>query len=418
MNRDGRQNADIVDLATRALRQTPAPPGPPAEVLATLNALDGRVSAGAQAPHALQIKTGRFPMRRVMSIAAAVLLFAGIGAVVYALLGSSKSVAFAEVRRQIEQLETMRWHTSMDLKLTVPGAPGHLEMDCYYKMPGLMRQEITIPGMPDKAINAVDFSTGKVLSLIPAEKQAVMIDLGQLPKAARDKQKDFVAEMKKMVQGDAIELGTKEINGRPAKGFRVTRNQQVMDIWVDPKTGAPLAMDMNIPGLGSMTMDGFVIGAELDESLFSQAIPEGYKLLNLQMPMGNLGEDDLIGGLRYLADLNDGKFPPALTPSGEIIQKLKGQEKAFEGLSDEEAAQKALKMVAPLVRMGQFVQTVKDFNYVGAGVAVGDAGRIICKYKVTESIGHGGKGPYRVVYGDLRIEDAPAPEQPPAETGE
>ena len=410
MNRDTHDDAKILDQATDALRSAPVPVGPPAEVLATVYALDGRVRPGGQAP-AIKVSTRRFPMRRVLSIAAGLLLLAGVGAVVYHLLVASATVAFAEVRRQIEQVETMKWRISMDLKLAVPGAPSHLEMDCYYKTPGLTRQEITVPGMSDKVINTMNFQTGKVVTLVPTQKQAVIVDLGQLPKAARERQKDFVAEMKKMVQGDAAELGTKEINGRQAKGFRVTKNQHVMDIWVDPKTGAPLATDMDIPGFGMVRMSDFVMGAEMDDALFSQAIPEGYKLLNLQMPIGNLGEEDLVGGLRYLADLNDGKFPATLTPTGEIVQKLKEQEEAFKGLSDEEAAQKALKMVAPLLRMSQFVQMVKDFTYVGGGVGLGEAGRIICRYKVTEGVKSGGAGPYRVVYGDLHIADAPATTQ-------
>jgi hypothetical protein len=60
--------------------------------------------------------------------------------------------------------------------------------------------------------------------------------------------------------------------------------------------------------------------------------------------------------------------------------------------------------------MNLFVQSVKDFRYVGSGVELGDAGRIICRYKVTDKVKCGGAGPYRVVYGDLRIEDAPAEE--------
>jgi hypothetical protein len=236
----------------------------------------------------------------------------------------------------------------------------------------------------------------------------MVIDMGQLPQAVRDKQVDFVAEMKKMVQGNGEELGFKEIDGRRLKGFRVTKNAQVMDIWVDPKTGTPEAMEMTLTDIGAMRMDRFVFGEEMNDALFSIVPPADYQVTNVQMPLSAATEADLVAGLRWLAQNNDNTFPPTLAPTAKIIQRLQEQEKnnpeKYQGLSEQEKVQKALETVGPLVRMSVFTQTFKDFRYVGSGVTLGDGDRIVCRYKPKEG------APERVVYGDLRIGDAPAEE--------
>ena len=91
-------------------------------------------------------------------------------------------------------------------------------------------------------------------------------------------------------------------------------------------------------------------------------------------------------------------------PTPDLIEKLQQQEKQYEGLSDQEIAQKVLETTGPMVRMSIFIQSVKDFRYVGQGVALGDAGRIICRFTPP------GSDTERIVYGDLRIADAPSEE--------
>ena len=405
MNRDA-QDDGLLEQATDALRDAPVPLGPTAEVLATVYALNGRVRPGGQAPP-LKISTRRFPMKRVLSMAAAVLLLAGIGAVVYHMVGSGATVAFAQVRRQIEQAQTMKMRIHMQTSL--PGQTFEIEADCSFKEPGLMRQEASVPKTGEKVITTAQFDAGKVLTLVPDKKQAIVIDMGQLPEAARHKQVNFQAEMKKRIEGDAEELGFKEIDGKRVKGFRVTKSGQTVDIWVDPKAGTPVSMEM-ATNIGAIRMDHFVFGEEMDDALFSIIPPADYQVMTANMPLGNLTEADLVAGLKFFAELNDNTFPETVmtfTPS--MIEKLQDREKKnkkkYEGLSDQQQVQKAIDITGPMVRMMMYTQMVKDFHYVGAGVKLGDADRIICRYKPK------GSETYRVVYGDLHIADAPATTQ-------
>ncbi|MCJ7544257.1 MAG: hypothetical protein MUP47_06785 [Phycisphaerae bacterium] len=153
-----------------------------------------------------------------------------------------------------------------------------------------------------------------------------------------------------------------------------------------------------------------------DDALFSVTPPADYQVTNLQMPLTKPTEADLVAGLRWLAENNDNTFPPTLAPTGRMIERVQEQEKAskekYEGLSEQEKVQKVLEITGPMARMTVYAQMTNDFRYVGAGVSLGDAGRILCRYKPP------GSETYRVVYGDLHVADAPAEPQtqPSAET--
>lgn len=140
-----------------------------------------------------------------------------------------------------------------------------------------------------------------------------------------------------------------------------------------------------------------------DDALFSITPPADYQVMNFQMPLGDATEADLVSGLRFLAELNDNTFPETVAaPTPKMIQKLQEQDKQSGGRSDEEQTRRVLEIVGPLVRMNVYVQMAKDFRYVGAGVTLGDADRIVCRYRPR------GSQTYRVVYGDLHIADAPS----------
>jgi hypothetical protein len=88
--------------------------------------------------------------------------------------------------------------------------------------------------------------------------------------------------------GSESSLGEEEIEGLPAVGFKVQqeRKEFSMDIvvWANSETGSPIRVEINLynPENSSETMsmilDNFDLDAELDPSLFSMEVPEGYTL--------------------------------------------------------------------------------------------------------------------------------------------
>jgi hypothetical protein len=244
-----------------------------------------------------------------------------------------------------------------------------------------------------------------MLQLIPSKKTAVLIDLKDLP----EEPENILEELRNMVteiQNDpdvSVEtLGEKEIDGQTAKGFRATGPDGEVTIWVDPQTALPIRMEQQWRQMHFVCTD-FQFDIELDESLFSMEIPEGYsELPSGELPIASSTEQDLVDTLRIWAEvILDRVFPEDF--SGQVyLDDVKRNRKKFAKLQEKEKLELAMKLGPGFV----FVQLLKyenDWNYVGKNVKLGDAESPVCWYRPD------GSETYRVIYGDLSVKDvAPA----------
>ena len=185
-----------------------------------------------------------------------------------------------------------------------------------------------------------------------------------------------------------------------------------MDIWVDPGSGLPVLMEGELPGIGKMAMTDFAFDVELDDELFHLTIPDDYTVREMEMPLGDITEDDLIEGLRFLATHNKDTFPPSPMITADIMKDL--MEKARKEWKDKEPSEEeGIKLggtlVTKLTRMMLFIQAKGEqtWKYAGAGVELGDAEAPVCWYKPKDS------ETYRVVYGDLSVKDVAEDDLPP-----
>jgi len=92
---------------------------------------------------------------------------------------------------------------------------------------------------------------------------------------------DFLAQLKEMVQQAETLLGEKAIGGRRVKGFRLGAAPNVLDLWVDAATGAPVRIEQHLDLFGHKTdlvMTDFQVDAPLDDALFRTEPPDGYEL--------------------------------------------------------------------------------------------------------------------------------------------
>jgi outer membrane lipoprotein-sorting protein len=430
MTTDRHDNPDILESAVGALRQTGDAPGPSPEALARTRAA---MRAAAQARPALRLAERITHMKyrkrlvQIAAVAAAVI----IGFTVWKLLPSDgkAGVAFADVREQIEKMQTMTLTGVAEMK----GAKKPITMKMFFKSPGLMRQEMTMdmsaflpPGaslpatMPAglKTISIMDIPGQKGLSLIPSQKKAIVIEFKNLPAAtaAKAQEDNLLEKLKKAVAGEHQDLGEKAINGVKAKGYRckdADMPSATMDIWADASTGKPLMVEWELPqGLGKMTMTDFVLDPKLDDSLFDTKVPAGYSTESQTVDL-NVGEDDLIKWLRHLAQWLGGEFPKSVMPTmGEameltkqiqaVVKAGKAKEPSVEEAQEfSKETQKAIMFLAKMMQTGQYV-------YAGDGVKLGDKATPIFWYKDKDAKA------YRVIYGDLHVEDAQTPPKPPA----
>ena len=386
---------DVVDRAARALREAPVPAAPPPEVLAA-------VAEAGRETKLRKNRKGVFRMN-ITKIAAAIVIVVGLaGVVVWQTIGTGgATIAWADVQEKIRSTRAM----AVTVTIHTQGSPTAVKLRMMTMEPGLIRQEISVP---EPLITIADLSTGRILTLSEKEKKAVFVDMGGLPEAAREgwRAQDFLGRLKEWVRSSGEEVGEKEIDGRPVKGYRVSQGEHTTTLWVDATTAVPVEIEMKgALGSGSvLEMSDFEFDKEVEESLFSQEVPPGYTKLEYSIDLSNPTLEDVVESLRMWVPARGGTFPETLGPSeiAEEAQKLES------GLSEEEE----IRMGESLARMFMFLAQHPGARYVGAGVKFGDAAAPVFWYKPKDS------ETYRVIYGDLSIKEVAAKDLPAAPAAE
>jgi outer membrane lipoprotein-sorting protein len=339
----------------------------------------------------------------ITKIAAAVVVIVSVIAVIHFLGVPTEGVAWADVVQPILTARTVIFNV-----ITAKGenVPVTRVMNMGTQR---VRGEVLSPdGKTVQVIVITDFDALQMLQLVPSKKTAVLIDLKDLP----EKPENVLEEMRNIItklQNDpdvSVEpLGEKEIDGRISKGFRARGPDGEMTVWADPQTALPIRMEQKWRQMQFVCTD-FQFDIEMDESLFSMEIPDGYsELPSGELPIASTTEQDLVETLRMWAEIIlDGAFPEEF--SGQVyVDDVNKNRKKFAKLQQEQKVELGLKFGRGFI----FVQLLKDENdwhYVGKDVKLGDAESPVCWYRPE------GSETYRVIYGDLRVEDVP-PEKLP-----
>ncbi len=174
-------------------------------------------------------------------------------------------------------------------------------------------------------------------------------------------------------------------------------------MWVDIATGWPVEITMDITNedgneQAAVVVSDFQWDAQIDPTTFASVIPEGYELM-YKVNAENLEEgNQLVEGLKYFAQINDGKYPAKLSIRdvlGEIgnIYRAKSADPSFQ---IDDAQVSTLKYGVQY--FGTLQTEGKDPVYNGQTVTAADADKILLRWKMDND-------QYRVILGDLRIED-------------
>ncbi len=180
----------------------------------------------------------------------------------------------------------------------------------------------------------------------------------------------------------------------------------IASLWVDVATGWPVEITLDITdenGGEQMTIvvSDFQWDAQIDPTTFASVIPEGYELM-YKVNAENLEEgNQLVEGLKYFAQINDGKYPAKLSIRdvlGELgnIYRAKSGDPSFQ---IDDAQVSTLKYGAQY--FGTLQTEGKEPVYSGATVTAADVDKVLLRWKL-------GDYRYRVIFGDLRIEDVSA----------
>jgi outer membrane lipoprotein-sorting protein len=317
--------------------------------------------------------------------------------------------AFAEVVRPFLTART----ATFKVTVKVEGGPTQTGEGMFME-PARMRQT-----SPEGTVVISDLRQAKMLVLIPQQKTAILYELINTKEDPGDLNM-FLAIRKRVEEAQKLDdesvefLGEQEIEGRNAIGYHVRKPGLDITVWADAETKIPLRLQ-NTMGPITCILSDIVFDVELEESLFRIEIPDGYTVHTLQMDGSDPREEDLIEMFRIWAEHMDGGLPSSLDMNASMefvhYQRKKMKDKGQEP-SEQEMMEKVMEMQQTIMNMsrgGMFAQQLpaeSDWHYAGKDAKFGDADTAIFWYRPENS------KTYRVIYGDMRVEDV-APENLP-----
>lgn len=395
-------------------------------------------------------KRRRNMMKRIVKTAVAAVLLIGVLLGITQFFGGGNGVAaLAAVSARLQQAKTISWTEVAYQRLSSKdGKEVWLEpltRHCMYKAPGRTRTEILDSDGQVREIVIEDLPGGARLLLNCKTKEARMT----LTDGAKYYIADVFTIMSKHLDSEDLEfgrlalqieaLGERQINGRRARGWRVTQTGPFAysedpyseDLWVDIQTKHMLQVHLpslnrfdpdtdparnNPPGerasrreaAGKVCRD-IVYDLELDDSLFSVTAPEGYTVTTRRVPEPT--EKDMIEWLGIQAQCNDNTFWDNPAFGGKELRRI--IDKSIQGGQLTAAEQGVVDRTGrphthhPVHRFMEMTAS-HTWHYAGKGVKLGDNTAIVCWYKPKDS------KTYRVVYGDLSVKDI-APEDLPSQ---
>ncbi len=316
---------------------------------------------------------------------------------------SITSVAYAEVVERLHNARTLTY--TLQTTTPVEGVPT-MRMEVAFREPGYMRMT-----MPGGYVSVMDYVQEKGITILPPRKQFIEIEMSNLPNDPAQQQFEAIEKLRTLPDRADEELGTKEIDGRVLQGYRVTEENVINTVWIDPQTRELVIVEMEFVSAPSMSgiMTDFQFDVDLDDSLFSLTPPDGYTRMEIQVDLSDITEQDLIEFLRLWSSwTKDSTFPPTLNPA-ELAKLAMEMEKQGEFGDDQTPEQERLQHVMQMTRGLTFLLNLpaeSNWRYAGEDVKFGDAGTPIFWYRPE------GSETYRVIYGDLSVKDV-APENLP-----
>ena len=335
-------------------------------------------------------------------------------------IGGQPAFAIDRMVERIVNAKTARW----DMQVRIVGHRDQVVK--VSTIPGRCRQEF------DFQTVIIDQDAGKMLSLVPASRLAIVTPLTSLSDApgqfgAYDPPNDglrspmpnpeFVNQFEtiraalqnamKNPDKDVTPLGNKVFDGRDLTGFEFNAMGQQIIVWADPKSEFPVRIELALlgPPRIDMVMKNYELDVELDEALFSVDIPDGYKVLEQEAPP-LVGESDFLESLRLCCQTSSGDFPPSLGVAAiaEVSARYMSQLLQKKQLKVEDLTGDKLHEMTKISRGFSFstllgIDSDADAHYAGKGVKLNDKDRPIFWYRPK------GTDSYRVIYADLSVQE-------------
>lgn len=255
----------------------------------------------------------------------------------------------------------------------------------------------------------VAWSDGRVHVISLVDQQGLALSPNRLRAtkwrvAADASYDDPLQSLKRTEAAAGQSLGSEVLNHLKVDVYRVRLPDKSMKVWVDRKLELPVRIEVRAAMSGGRemltVMENFAWDLPLAPEIFSLGVPPGYKL---EQPQAEPSEEALLQMLRICAQRADGRFPEK--PAAKTVALLLG------GKADQssDAAHVMVHMddqtrelYRTCLRGLAFVEQMTEegeWVYIGGGVRLGDAQSPVCWWKTPDATR------YRLVYGDLRVEE-------------
>ena len=359
-------------------------------------------------------------MNRMKKLAAAAVILIGVVLGYQAFKGTG-GVSWAQVLQQVAAARTVTY----TLTVTAPEIKG-LRLEGFQSSDRGIRMDAYVNGaLVNQSYTLVD--EGRFVTLMTGQKLYTEVKLTEaLREEVRRGSGDPRAIVDEFLQGPYTELGRSEINGVVVEGVesqdvalvpaffagpmgRLSAASGMPDdvvgcLWVDVATGWPVEMTLDIAGAdggneAQIVVTDFQWEAQIAPEVFALEIPADYRPL-AQVDVGQLATGvQIVEALAYFAELSGGTYPTQLTPvaivteAGAIYKELDAAGATPE--MDDDMLIK-LKYAATYVR--ELGTEGKEPMYYGDTVTAADADKVLLRWKLDDT-------QYRVIFGDLRIED-------------
>lgn len=353
-------------------------------------------------------------------LAAAAVIVIGLF-VGYEIFSGTSSVSWAQVSQQVAAVRAVIYKAKVNA--TENGQPFQLQIEATLADEhGTLMDTYMDKQLLGRSFTLADKKTH--IYIMPAQKKYIEVELTEKIRIENGDPKLIVEAF---LNGDYKKLGRREINGVTVEGIEShdvsptagvpgggglmealegLSTQVIASLWVDVATGWPFEITFDITdenGGEQMTIvvSDFQWDAQIDPTTFASVIPEGYELM-YKVNAENLEEgNQLVEGLKYFAQINDGKYPAKLSIRdvvGEIgnIYRAKSGDSSFQ-IDDSQVS--TLKYGAQY--FGTLQTEGKEPVYSGATVTAADVDKVLLRWKLDD-------GRYRVIFGNLRIEDVDA----------
>ena len=313
-----------------------------------------------------------------------------------------------------------------------------------FRYPGQRRTTYVDKSGQITRIEIRDDRVGRILELQPASKTAIL----KMASAAGDQRSPFAfigdgirtrkcegvpvksvsLQTPRILDGKKVNVVRLAVNagdGWPAHVFQAMFDQESKGLVclmtpggpefsdIDPdlavaKSG-PAETDFSKVEMARAKHHEIVVNPRIDASEFSLDPPAGYALQTQAKP--TVTEEEMVEFLRVAAGLNGGTFPDSTGwwfLADSVWEKKESDRSAAENAAISlkfKFAQKDIYTAPVLVFQEQHTKP-DTFCYVGAGVKLGEADRMVCWYQPRN------QSKFRVIHGDMSIKELSASELP------